>query len=113
MSICSDVLKATLKSARGRRIVQDPIITEREGRYVIPIKTENRKDIKGIVHDMSNTGATLFIEPWATMDLGNELRQLSSEEKYEIERIFRDLSLKVAARSRKSSGTSPSWPSWT
>jgi len=47
---------------------------------------------------VSNTGATLFIEPWATMDLGNELRQLSSEEKYEIERILRGLSLKVAAR---------------
>jgi len=91
-------LEATLKSAKGRRIVQEPIITERDGRYVIPIKVENRKDIKGIVHDVSNTGATIFIEPWATLDMGNELRQLTSEEKYEIERILRDISLKLAAR---------------
>ena len=91
-------LEATLQSARGKRIVQEPIITEREGRYVIPVKVEHRKDIRGIVHDMSNTGATLFIEPWATLELGNELRQLLSEEKYEVERILRDLSLKVAAR---------------
>jgi DNA mismatch repair protein MutS2 len=91
-------LEATLKSAKGRRIVQEPIITERDGRYVIPIKVENRKDIKGIVHDVSNTGATIFIEPWATLDMGNELRQLTSEERYEIERILRDISLKLAVR---------------
>jgi DNA mismatch repair protein MutS2 len=91
-------LDATLKSARGKKMVQDPIITEREGRYVIPIKAEHRKDIRGIVHDVSNTGATLFIEPWATLDLGNEVRQLLSEEKYEIERILHDLSIKIAAR---------------
>ena len=90
-------LDATLKSDRGRLIAQEPIITEREGRYVIPIKVEHRKDIRGIVHDMSNTGVTLFIEPWGTLELGNELRQLISEEKNEIERILRDLSLKVAA----------------
>ncbi len=91
-------LEATLKSARGQRIAQEQIITERDGRYVIPIKVEHRKDIKGIVHDVSNTGATIFIEPWATLDMGNELRQLSSEEKYEIERILREISLKLAAR---------------
>jgi DNA mismatch repair protein MutS2 len=91
-------LDATLKSARGQKIIQDPIITEREGRYVIPIKAEHRKDIRGIVHDVSNTGATLFVEPWAALDLGNEVRQLLSEEKYEIERILRDLSVRIAAR---------------
>jgi len=91
-------LESTVKSAKGRRIVQEPIVTEREGRYVIPVKVEYRKEMRGIVHDMSNTGATLFIEPWATLDLGNELRQLVSEEKYEVERILRDLSLKVAVR---------------
>jgi DNA mismatch repair protein MutS2 len=92
-------LDATMRSAKGREIIQEPIITEREGRYVIPVKVEHRKDIRGIVHDMSNTGVTLFIEPWATLEMGNELRQLISEEKYEIERILRELSLKVAARS--------------
>ena len=91
-------LEATLQSAKGKRIVQEPIITEREGRYVIPVKVEHRKDIRGIVHDMSNTGATLFIEPWSTLELGNELRQLRSEEKYEIEGILGDLSQRVAGR---------------
>lgn len=91
-------LEATLKSAKGRKIVQEPIITEREGRYVIPIKVEYRKDIRGIVHDMSNTGATLFIEPWTTLELGNEVRQLISEEKNEIERILHEISFKIAAR---------------
>ncbi len=91
-------LEATLKSAKGSRIVQEPIITEREGRYVIPIKVEYRKDIRGIVHDMSNTGATLFIEPWTTLELGNEVRQLISEEKNEIERILHEISFKIASR---------------
>ena len=90
-------LEATVKSARGRRIVQEPIVTEREGRYVIPIKAEARKEMRGIVHDVSNTGATLFIEPFATLDMGNELRQLLGEEKNEVERILRDLSIRVAA----------------
>jgi DNA mismatch repair protein MutS2 len=90
-------LDGIIKSSRGKRIIQEPIVTEREGRYVIPIKMEHRKEIKGIVHDVSNTGATLFIEPWATLELGNELRELVMEEKHEIERILRDLSLKVGA----------------
>jgi DNA mismatch repair protein MutS2 len=91
-------LDGIIKSSRGTRIIQEPIITEREGRYVIPIKMEHRKEIKGIVHDVSNTGATLFIEPWATLELGNELRELVMEEKHEVERILRDLSLKVGAQ---------------
>lgn len=91
-------LDGIIKSSRGKRIIQEPIITEREGRYVIPIKMEHRKEIKGIVHDVSNTGATLFIEPWATLELGNELRELVMEEKHEVERILRDLSLKVGAQ---------------
>ncbi len=92
-------LEATLNSAKGRKIVQEPIITEREGRYVIPIKVEHRKDIRGIVHDMSNTGATIFIEPWTTLELGNEVRQLISEEKNEIERLLRAISLDIAGKS--------------
>jgi DNA mismatch repair protein MutS2 len=91
-------LDGIIKSSRGKRIIQEPIITEREGRYVIPIKMEHRKEIKGIVHDVSNTGATLFIEPWTTLELGNELRELVMEEKHEVERILRDLSLKVGAQ---------------
>jgi DNA mismatch repair protein MutS2 len=90
-------LQAIITSPRGRRIVQEPIITEREGRYVIPVKVESRRQIKGIVHDVSNTEATVFIEPWTTTDTQNELRQLVAEEKDEIERILRALSAEVGA----------------
>ena len=88
-------LEAIIKSSRGQRIIQEPIITEREGRYVIPVKVESRREIRGIVHDVSNTGATVFIEPWTTIETGNQLRELVVEEQREIERILRDLSAKV------------------
>jgi DNA mismatch repair protein MutS2 len=90
-------LQAIITSPRGRRIVQEPIITEREGRYVIPVKVESRRQIKGIVHDVSNTEATVFIEPWTTADTQNELRQLVAEEKDEAERILRTLSAEAGA----------------
>ena len=90
-------LQAIIASPRGRKIIQEPIVTEREGRYVIPIKVEFRRQIKGIVHDVSNTEATVFIEPWTTTDVQNELRELVAEEKDEIERILRTLSADVGA----------------
>jgi len=90
-------LEAIIRSPRGRRIIQEPIITEREGRYVIPVKVECRRQIKGIVHDVSNTEATVFIEPWTTTDVQNELRELVAEEKHETERILRTLSAEVGA----------------
>jgi len=88
-------LESILKSPRGTRIVQEPIITEREGRYVIPVKVESRKEIRGIVHDVSNTGATLFLEPWTTVETGNQLRELVAQEKTEVTRILRTLSDKI------------------
>jgi DNA mismatch repair protein MutS2 len=88
-------LEAIVMSAEGHRILQEPIITEREGRFVIPIKDEFRKEIKGIVHDISNTGATIFIEPWTTVEMGNSARELALEEKHEIERILGKLSAEV------------------
>jgi len=75
----------------------EAIITEREGRYVIPIKMDSRREIRGIVHDVSNTGATAFIEPWTTIEAGNELRQLVVEEQHEIERILQELSARAGA----------------
>jgi DNA mismatch repair protein MutS2 len=90
-------LKAIITSPRGRKIVQEPIVTEREGRYVIPVKVEFRRQIKGIVHDVSNTEATVFIEPWTTTDVQNELRELVAEEKDETERILRTLSAEAGA----------------
>jgi len=88
-------LEAIIRSPKGHKIIQEPIITEREGRHVIPIKIEFRKEIKGIVHDVSNTGATIFVEPWATIELGNTLRELVLEERHEIERILGKLSSEV------------------
>ncbi|MBM3154024.1 MAG: endonuclease MutS2 [Chloroflexi bacterium] len=90
-------LDGIMKGTKGRTIIQEHLITEREGRYVIPVKVECRREIKGIVHDVSNTGATVFVEPWATMELGNELRELALDEKREIERILGELSNKVGA----------------
>jgi len=97
-------LESIIRSPRGRRIVQDPVITEREGRYVIPIKVESRRDIRGIVHDVSNTGATVFVEPWTTVETGNELRELIVEEQREIERVLRGLSDKVGGHAEEISG---------
>ena len=90
-------LQAIVTSPRGRKIAQEPIVTEREGRYVIPIKVECRRQIKGIVHDVSNTEATVFIEPWTTTEAQNELRELVAAEKDEIERILKILSAEVGA----------------
>ena len=90
-------LETIVRSPRRQKIIQEPIITEREGRFVIPVKVECRREIKGIVHDVSNTGATLFIEPWTTLDMGNELRELVMEEKHEIERILGTLSSEAGA----------------
>jgi DNA mismatch repair protein MutS2 len=90
-------LEALIRSPRGQRILQEDIITEREGRYVILVKVESRHEIKGIVHDISNTGATVFVEPTATVGLGNALRELVIEERREVERILGILSAEVGA----------------
>jgi DNA mismatch repair protein MutS2 len=90
-------LETIVKSARGRRILQEDVITEREGRYVILVKTECRHEIKGIVHDISNTGATVFMEPTVTVGLGNAMRELVIEERREKERILQVLSAEVGA----------------
>jgi len=90
-------LDSILRSPRARKALQSPLVTEREGRYVLPLKAEARKELKGIVHDVSNTGATVFVEPWSTVEMGNELRQLTIEEKREIERILAALSMRVGA----------------
>jgi DNA mismatch repair protein MutS2 len=92
-------LEAIIKSPKGSSILQEDVITEREGRYVVLVKMENRHDFKGIVHDISNTGSTVFMEPTATVGLGNALRELVIEERREVEKVLRLLTAEVGAHS--------------
>lgn len=85
-------LQEFLGSSSGRLAAQESIVTLRDGRYVIPIKAEFKGEVRGIVHDVSSSGATVFIEPLAVVDLANKWRELQIEEQREIERILRRLS---------------------
>ena len=85
-------LNHILNSQDNRTYLQDAIVTMRDGRYVIPVKAEHRGKFPGIVHDQSQTGATIFIEPQVIVNLNNELRELELAEKAEIERILAELS---------------------
>ena len=88
-------LQNLIASDSHHRFIQEPIVTEREGRFVIAVKSESRKEVEGVVHDVSNSGATLFIEPLQTLELGNALKEEQIEEKREIERILTKLSERV------------------
>lgn len=82
-------------SGKTRDLLSDPIYTERSGRFVIPLKAENRGKIKGIVHDTSASGHTIYLEPEDVVQLGNQLREAEAEERAEIVRILRALSEQV------------------
>ena len=85
-------MEALLRSASLRPSLQDPIVTLRDGRYVLPVRSEARSAVPGIVHDSSASGATIYVEPLAVIDLGNRWRELQAQERHEIERIMRTLS---------------------
>ena len=88
----TEALNNFIQSTTGRNTLQDPIISVRGDRLVVPVKAEMRHRVSGIVHDASNTGATLFIEPMATVELCNNWRELVLEEDREVIRVLRDLS---------------------
>lgn len=89
-------LEGMVRSPELARYLQDPIITIREGRYVVPVKQEHRGSVPGIIHDQSSSGATVFVEPEACVALNNELRRLELDEDMEVRRVLRALSALVS-----------------
>ncbi len=90
-------LQHIITSSQYAKYLQEPIITQREGRYVVPVRAEAKGRINGVVHDASASGATLFIEPLAVVELGNRVRELTVQEQREIDRILRALTDLVGA----------------
>lgn len=89
-------LDAFTKQSEISKYLQDNIVTVRGGRYVVPVRSECRSSVKGLVHDVSSTGATVFIEPFSVVEANNELKTLKTEEQNEIERILAQLTALVA-----------------
>ena len=85
-------IKSKLNSIIHSKHVQEPVVTIRNGRFVVPVKNESRQEIKGFMHDISQSGSTVFIEPISVFDLNNDLNTLKTEEIIEIEKILQKLS---------------------
>ena len=91
-----DTLQKIISSPAYAKYLREPIITIRQGRYVVPVKSECRNDVPGLVHDVSSTGSTYFVEPMSAVNANNALRELEIKEKKEIERILAELSAEAA-----------------
>ena len=100
MRITNDKVRERLgnmiRSATFQKYLQEPLVTIRNGRFVLPVKQEYRQYVPGLIHDQSGSGATLFIEPTAVVELGNEYKKLLGEEEEEIERILSELTAFLA-----------------
>src|SRR5690554_3568258 len=92
-----DRLDSMVKSSKTQKYLQDPLVTQRAGRYCLPVKAEYRAQVPGVVHDQSSSGATLFIEPMAAVQTSNEITQLERQEQTEVERVLRELSQEVGS----------------
>ena len=90
-------LQKLITSPSYAKFLRDPIITLRQDRYVVPVKAEFKNEIPGLIHDVSSTGSTFFIEPMSSVNANNALRELLLREKKEIERILAELSAEAAA----------------
>ena len=91
----NDIMERNLRRFQRAEVVQEPLITQRNGRMVLLIKTEMRYRVPGIVHDVSDSGATVFVEPMAAVDMGNRWREARLAEEREVERVLRQLSIRV------------------
>lgn len=86
-----------MRQAAAAEVLQEPLIVQREGRFCLPVRSDRQGQLRGIVHDRSDSGATLFIEPFEIVEIGNELREIEIEIVAEIKRILRELSAQVGA----------------
>ena len=104
MRIANDRVRERLgnmiRSATFQKYLQEPLVTIRNGRFVLPVKQEYRQNVPGLIHDQSGSGATLFIEPTAVVELGNEYKKLLGEEEEEIQRILSELTVLCAPYSQ-------------
>ena len=90
-------MDSIIHSAHYQKFLQEPIVTQRNGRYVVPVKSEHRSDVPGLVHDTSSSGATVFIEPVSVVEANNDIKMLEGREREEIARILYELSTEAGS----------------